>query len=45
MNRKAKSVAHNLARYAKNIFDDVIWLEDSPPPTLESLFHDSLSIL
>ena len=45
VNRKANSVAHNLACYAKNISDDVIWLEDSPPPTLESLFHGSLSIL
>ena len=45
VNRKANSFAHNLARYAKNVSDDIIWLEDSPPPTLESLYHDSLSIL
>ena len=30
---------------AKNISDDVIWLEDSPPPTLESLYHDCLAIM
>ena len=30
---------------AKNISDDVIWLEDSPPPALESLYHDCLAIM
>ena len=44
VNRKANLVAHNLARYAKNFSDDVIWLEDSPPPVLEGLYYDSLSI-
>ena len=45
MNRKANSVAQSLARYAKDILDDVIWLEDSPSLALESSYHDSLSIL
>ena len=44
LKRSANSVAHNLAYYAKNILDDVIWLEDSLPPVLEALYHDSLSI-
>ena len=38
-------VAHSLAHNAKNISDDVIWLEDSPPPALDALYHDSLSII
>ena len=45
VNRKANSVAQSLARYAKDILDDVIWLEDSPSLALESSYHDSLSIL
>ena len=38
-------VAHSLARYAKNISNDVMWLEDSPPLALESLYHDYLAIM
>ena len=43
--RSANLVAHSLARYAKNILNDVIWLEDDPPPALEPLFHDCLTIM
>uniref|UniRef100_A0A7N2M6W5 RNase H type-1 domain-containing protein n=1 Tax=Quercus lobata TaxID=97700 RepID=A0A7N2M6W5_QUELO len=43
--RSANLVAHSLAWYAKNISNDVIWLEDDPPPTLEPLFHDCLAIM
>ena len=43
--RSANLVAHSLARYAKNISNDVMWLEDSPPPALESLYHDCLAIM
>ena len=43
--RSANLVAHNLVHYAKSISNDVIWLEDSPPPTLESLYHDYLAIM
>ena len=45
VNRSANLVAHNLVHYAKNISNDVIWLEDSPPPALESLYHDYLAIM
>ena len=38
-------VAHSLARYAKNISDEMYWLEDSPPPELEALYQDSLHII
>ena len=45
VNQKANSVAQSLARYAKDLLDDVIWLEDSPSLALESSYHDSSSIL
>ncbi|XP_075669830.1 uncharacterized protein LOC142639554 [Castanea sativa] len=34
----ANGVAHSLARYARNLSEDIVWLEDSPPPALEALF-------
>ena len=43
--RSANRVTHSLACHVKNISNDVIWLEDSPPPALESLYHDYLAIM
>ena len=37
-------VAHSLDRYAKNISDEMYWLENSPPSTVEALYQDSLHI-
>jgi len=31
---------YSLAKFAKSIFDDVIWIEDSPPLAIEDLFFD-----
>lgn len=45
VNRSANLVAHSLARAAKDVVDDVIWLEDTPPLALGALYHDSLSII
>ena len=42
--RSANTVAHLLARHAKNVTHDVIWLEDSPPPVVQALYLDSISI-
>lgn len=39
--RIANTVAYALARYARNIEDELVWLEDSPPPALEALYFDS----
>lgn len=39
--RDANFVAHSLVRYAKNLSNDVIWLEDSLPLALEALYYDS----
>ena len=30
--RSANNVAHVLARYAKDLVEDIVWIEDSPPP-------------
>lgn len=37
----ANSVAHSLARFARQIEDEILWMEESPPPALESLYLDS----
>ena len=43
--REANKVALALAQYARNTLDeDLYWMEDSPPPALEALYHDSLAI-
>ncbi|KAL4600037.1 hypothetical protein ACB092_11G169100 [Castanea dentata] len=42
--RSANTVAHALARYAKDILDEIVWIEDSPPPAVEALYFDSNSI-
>ena len=41
VHREANGVAHSLARYARNIDDDIIWMEDTPPSALEALYLDS----
>ena len=38
--RRGNTVAHVLAQFARNLVEDVIWIEDSPPPALPALFHD-----
>ena len=38
--RSSNSVVHSLAKFAKSISDDVIWIEDPPLPALEFLFFD-----
>lgn len=40
----ANRVAHSLAHYARHISEDIVWLEDLPPPALEDFYLDSLSI-
>ena len=40
--RSANTVAHSLARFARNVPDELVWIEDSPQPTREALYNDSL---
>ena len=41
--REANTVAHSLARFARNIHDERYWMEESPPPALHALYNDFLS--
>ena len=43
--RGGNRVAHVLAQHARFTLDeDLYWMEDSPPPTMDALYHDLLSI-
>ena len=43
--RSANNVAHVLARYTKDLVEDIVWIEDSPPPpVVEALYYDSISV-
>ena len=42
--REANSVAHSLARYARFIDGDIFWMEETPPPALEAVYLDSVSL-
>lgn len=36
--RNANSVAHSLAKFARQVDHDVIWLEENPQPALDALY-------
>lgn len=40
IHKEGNYVAHSSTRFARHIFDDVIQINDSPPPVLESLYFD-----
>ena len=40
----ANEVAHSLARFTRNLREEVVWLEEDPPPALEALYVDSCSL-
>ena len=42
--QSANNVGQSLSRHARQIDEDIVWLKDSPPPVLETLYLDSLSI-
>ncbi|XP_075653237.1 uncharacterized protein LOC142623675 [Castanea sativa] len=42
--RGGNKVAHILAQYARNIDNDLFWMEDSPPPVLDALYQDCLNM-
>ena len=39
--RSANSVAHALARFAKLLDQEIVWLEEDPPPAMDALYLDS----
>ncbi|XP_050259045.1 uncharacterized protein LOC126704050 [Quercus robur] len=43
--RGENRVAHALAQHARfSLDEDLYWMEDSPPPAMDALYHDILSI-
>ena len=42
--RGGNMVAHTLAKHARNLINDVFWIEDNPPPAEDALYYDSLHI-
>ena len=42
MRRGENKIAHVLAQHARNIIDDMYWMEDSPLPALEALYQDAI---
>ena len=42
--REGNMVAHSLARFARNIVEDLYWMEYEPPPVVDALHHDRLHI-
>nr|XP_023907664.1 uncharacterized protein LOC112019374 [Quercus suber] len=38
----ANRVAHSLTRYARNVHDEIHWMEDSPPLVVEAIYYDSI---
>ena len=42
--RSANNVTHILARYAKDLVEDIVWIEDSPPVVVEALYLDSFNV-
>ena len=42
--REGNMVAHSLARFSRNIVDELYWMEDEPLPAVDALNHDWLHI-
>ena len=42
--RTTNSVAHALARYTRSIDNDIVWLEEGPPPVVDALYLDASSL-
>ena len=40
----ANGVAHCLAKYARGLVDEVVWLEESPSLALEALYLDLANV-
>lgn len=44
VSRTAKGVAHCLAKFARGLGDEIVWLEESPPPALDALYLDLVNV-
>ena len=43
--RGANSVAHSLAKFARQIDGEIAWLEENPPPATKALYFDNSNIM
>ena len=41
--RSANGVAHSLAKFARQLSEDYVWLEEQPTPAIEALYADSFA--
>ena len=41
--RSANGVAHSLGRFARQLSEDYVWLEEQPTPAIEALYADSFA--
>ena len=39
--RSANNVAHVLAKHARLVENELVWMEEDPPPAAEALYLDS----
>ena len=42
--RGQNMVAHSLAKHARNLLEDLYWIEKTPLPATDALYYDSLHI-
>ena len=40
----ANTMAHVLAKHARQIDEEVVWLEEDPLPAIEAMYCDSLNL-
>ena len=43
--RGANSVAHSLAKFARQLDGELVWFEENPPPAADALYRDTSNIL
>ena len=43
--RGRNMVVHSLAKHARNLLEDLYWIEDTPPPMADAFYYDSLHII
>ena len=43
--RGANLVAHSLAKFARQLDGELVWLEENPPPATDALYGDICNIM
>ena len=44
VSRTANGVAHCLAKFARGLGDEIVWLGESSPPALDALYLDLVNV-